>query len=87
MASAKQSLRVQLMQQRYSLSDPGMEKALIEVPTMRLWGQDHRYRAAAFKPETRPGDCLDSQSKRDYRAIRLDSSRGCCNDPTRNQLA
>ena len=28
-------LRIHLMQQWYSLSDPGMEEALIEVPTMR----------------------------------------------------
>lgn len=28
-------LRIHLMQQCYSLSDPGMEEALIEVPTMR----------------------------------------------------
>ncbi len=28
-------LRIYLMQQWYDLSDPGMEDALIEVPTMR----------------------------------------------------
>jgi len=28
-------LRIHLMQQWYSLSDPGMEEALIDVPTMR----------------------------------------------------
>lgn len=28
-------LRIHLMQQCYSLSDPGMEEALIEAPTMR----------------------------------------------------
>ena len=28
-------LRIHHMQQWYSLSDPGMEEALIEVPTMR----------------------------------------------------
>jgi IS5 family transposase len=28
-------LRIHLLQQRYSLSDPAMEEALIEVPTMR----------------------------------------------------
>jgi IS5 family transposase len=28
-------LRIHLLQQCYSLSDPAMEKALIEVPTMR----------------------------------------------------
>jgi len=28
-------LRIQLMRQWYSLSDPAMEEALIEVPTMR----------------------------------------------------
>jgi IS5 family transposase len=28
-------LRIHLLQQWYSLSDPAMEKALIEVPTMR----------------------------------------------------
>jgi hypothetical protein len=30
-------LRVHLMQQWYDLSDPAMEDALIEVPTMRRW--------------------------------------------------
>ena len=35
MASAKQLLRIHLLQQWYSLSDPAMEEALIEVPTMR----------------------------------------------------
>ena len=34
-ASAKQLLRIPLLQQWYSLSDPAMEEALIEVPTMR----------------------------------------------------
>ena len=35
MASAKRLLPVHLLQQWYSLSDPAMEEALIEVPTMR----------------------------------------------------
>jgi len=32
-------LRIHLMQQWYSLSDPGMEEALIEVPTMRRFAE------------------------------------------------
>ncbi len=32
-------LRIHLMQQWYSLSDPAMEDALIEVPTMRRFAQ------------------------------------------------
>jgi IS5 family transposase len=35
MASAKRLLRIHLVQQWYSLSDPAMEVALIEVPTMQ----------------------------------------------------
>lgn len=35
MACAKRLLRIHLMQQWYSLSDPGLKDALIEVPTMR----------------------------------------------------
>ena len=34
-ASAKQLLRIHLLQQWYSLSDPAMEEDLIEVPTLR----------------------------------------------------
>jgi len=32
-------LRNHLMQQWYSLNDPGMEEALIEVPTMRRFAR------------------------------------------------
>jgi IS5 family transposase len=32
-------LRIHLMQQWYSMSDPAMEDALIEVPTMRRFAQ------------------------------------------------
>jgi IS5 family transposase len=35
LASAKRLLRIHLLHQWYSLSDPAMEEALIEVPTMR----------------------------------------------------
>lgn len=35
LASAKRLLRIHLMQQWYSLGDPGLKVALIEVPAMR----------------------------------------------------
>ena len=50
-------LRIHLLQQWYSLSDPAMEEALIEVPSVRCWYQ------ATVAWVNEPNDDMKSEDK------------------------